>query len=329
MEIKNSKIRKSFLVAGIVVGLAGWSSLIWAFTTQTKEDNPVEEKVQVAAEPTKVKTDPNVESSIEAFLDKWGKAKGEGVKTLITENFDSVTGYYAYPVTVEKVGKRISLDLGLSTIEIPSQTVIAHKGFLDNVTNLKEGDNGLAIVKYDNNNITSVEVYQLNYAIADIGEAILNADFDKEGSTAKAKIAKEEKTYDVLKADEWKGMALLTSREIISSGMAPIFIVPTSSITASKDLTDTFYYIIAGTLESTSAGKTTLKSYEGKNVHLDFGVDSVSEETIGQPVWVHVVTKDGKIQNVELQSFENADLATMAEGLMTYISVAYAVHENE
>lgn len=294
-----------------------------------EEADKSEEKEEVKTEEVaKPKSNPNLDNSIKAFLEQWVEKKGETVNTIITENFDSVTGYYAYPFKVTTLDKTVTFDLGISSIEVPEQNIISYEGFTESVEELTEDSVGLAIVKYDDNNISQVEVYNLSYDFADIQNSILKVDLSSATKEGEGQEEKEEKTYSTLTVDDWKGMALLTSRDIVSKEMAPIFIVPNSDLQVKRDLTETFYYIIAGTLKSSDDKKTVLESYEGKTIELDFGA-TVPKEYLDSPVWIHAVTQDGIVQNVEFQSFKGADVKVMAEGMIAYISTAAITQHHE
>lgn len=302
--------------------------LIGCIDSKEKEVEVTDNDSKDSEEVVKPKSNPNLESSITAFLEQWSEKKGETVNTIITDNFDSVTGYYAYPFKVENLDKKITLDLGISKIEVPKQNVVSYGGFTDKVEELKDDSLGLAIVNYNNNSISQVEVHVLDYTFEEIQNSILTVDLSSAKEEVKDTETKEGKTYDALTADDWKGMALLTSREIVSKQMAPIFIVPNSSLTVERDLQDTFYYIIAGTLKSSSEKETLLESYVGKTITLNFG-NTVPEEYINSPVWIHVVTQDGIIQNIEFQQFKGAELGVMAEGVIAHISVAAVTQQED
>ncbi|MFF2798245.1 hypothetical protein [Lysinibacillus xylanilyticus] len=328
MEIKNKKVRRIFLYAGIVLGVGGWGTLVWGCSAQnieTKENiKESKEATEEVVTNVKVKADTNLNNSVEAFLNKWSTDSGREIKTTIIDNLKSIEGYYAYPVMITNVGKNIHMDLGLSQIEVPEQRVVSHTGFNDEVSPLKVSSSGLAIIQYKDNNIVGAEVYQLGSDFPVIQEAILNAKIDSKQKQVANNTKKEEKTYKSLKPEDWKGMSLLASRDILSKGMAPIFVVPNASINSkSGDLDGTYYYIIAGVLENTKQGGSVLKSYENKHINLDFGVDTEKAKTsLGKPVWIHAVTKDGVIQNVEVQSFEGANIKIMAEGMIGFINSA-------
>ena len=302
--------------------------LVGCLDSKEEEIEVIDNEATDTEEVAKPKSNPNLDSSVKAFLEQWVGKKGESVNTIITENFDSVTGYYAYPFKVETLDKNITLDLGISQIEVPQQNLVSYGGFGDKVEELKKDSVGLAIVNYNNNNISQVEVHILDYPFEEIQNSILTVDLSEGKDEDTAEEEKEDKSYDTLTADDWKGMALLTSREIISKEMAPIFIVPNSSLTVEKDLQDTFYYIIAGTLKSSNDKETQLESYEGKTITLDFG-STVPEEYINSPVWIHVVTQDGIIQNIEFQQFKGAELKVMAEGIIAHISVAAVTQQED
>ena len=317
MEGSNTKNRlRYFLIGGMILALGGL-----AFILVQEPDKENEEILpESLADAEETKSNPNLDSSIQAFLKQRSEKKGEDIKTIITENFDSVTGVYAYPFEVTKLEDTVTINLGISEVEVPKQTVISYGGFTEKVKEIEEGSVGLALITYNINQITEVELFSLKDSFTEIQNSILKADLSTK-QESESEVTTKQKTYQALDADDWKGMALLTSRDIVSRDMAPIFIVPNSSLTIAKDLQDTFYYIIAGTLQSSNTEGTVLKSYEGKTIRLDFGTE-VPQEYLGNPVWIHAVTQDGIIKNVEFQQFKGADLSVMAEGIIAYISTS-------
>lgn len=328
MEIKNKKLKRTFTGLGLAIGLTGWSLLAWGCTQQDEEVKESKPAETAKEEVSSTKGDPNLGNSIKAFLQSWMVNNKAMINILITENFDSVSGYHAYPVTITKTGNVVGLDLGLSKIEVPENNLTVYRGFNNTISKFAEGDTGLAIVKYNNNNIERVEVYKLQAGLSEIQDALLNTELENKSVTESSKEKKELKTYKSLTAEDWKGMTLLASRDIINKEMAPIFIVPNASLSAEKDLEGTFYYIIAGELIRSDDHVTELKSYEGKKISLDFGIKG-SEEHVGKPVWIHAVTENGEIKNIEMQSFEGANTKTMAEGMLTYISTASVIEFEE
>lgn len=283
------------------------------------EDKELEETSGVVKKVPK--SNPNLDSSIQAFLRDLSSKRDTEIKTIILDNFDSVNGLYVYPFKVLGLEDIVSIDLGISKIEVPKQNVISYSGFSENVEKLDKGSSGLAIVEYKENAIINVELYNLDYKFNEIQNSILKVDLSSVDKDEEEEQKKDEKSYKDLTVNDWKGMALLTSRDIVAREMAPIFLVPNSSVTVKKDLQDTFYYIITGTLVSSKEGETILKSYEGKNIKLDFGSE-VEEDYLNSPVWIHVVTQNGIIKNIEFQKFDGANLIVMSEGIIAYIGTS-------
>lgn len=315
------KTRKSKVIS---VSLILASSLLFAgCTEQDKEDTPTESKlIAKDDQSSKSNSTVNLDSSIKSFLDKISKEEGIAVQTMITDNFNSVEGVYAYPVEITKLGSTVEMNIGLSNISVPKQKVLGYDGFMEKVKDLKEDSKGLALVKYESNNIVEVEVYQLDHTFENLQESIAKYEYVEDSS--KDKVSKKEtKGYKDLSREDWKGMALLAAREAISKDLAPIFIVPNTSLKVKTDLVDTYIYIIVGELKKVEDGKTTLKTYEEKTISLDFEVKA-KETQLNTPSWIYVMTQDGKVKNIELQSFPEANMKTMAEGVMTYINVTAA-----
>lgn len=320
------KKKKRRVVLGSSALVVSLLTLYLATSDMNNTDNIKTDKVDKEVEETtnvlkKVpKSNPNLDSSVQAFLTDLMVKRDTEIQTIILDNFDSITGLYAYPFKVLDTEDVVSIDLGISKIEVPKQNVISYSGFSENVEKIHKGSSGLALVEYKENVITNVELYNLDYKFNEIQNSILKVDLTsavKNGEEQK----KEEKSYRDLTVNDWKGMALLTSRDIIAREMAPIFLVPNSSVTVKKDLQDTFYYIITGTLISSKEGETVLKTYEGKNIKLDFGSE-VQEDYLNSPVWIHVVTQNGIIKNIEFQKFDGANLLVMSEGIIAYIGTS-------
>lgn len=320
------KKKKRRVVLGSSALVVSLLTLYLATSDMNNTDNIKTDKVDKEVEETtnvlkKVpKSNPNLDSSVQAFLTDLMVKRDTEIQTIILDNFDSITGLYAYPFKVLDTEDVVSIDLGISKIEVPKQNVISYSGFSENVEKIHKGSSGLALVEYKENVITNVELYNLDYKFNEIQNSILKVDLTsavKNGEEQK----KEEKSYKDLTVNDWKGMALLTSRDIIAREMAPIFLVPNSSVTVKKDLQDTFYYIITGTLISSKEGETVLKTYEGKNIKLDFGSE-VQDDYLNSPVWIHVVTQNGIIKNIEFQKFDGANLLVMSEGIIAYIGTS-------
>ena len=320
------KKKKRRVVLGSSALVVSLLTLYLATSDMNNTDNIKTDKVDKEVEETtnvlkKIpKSNPNLDSSVQAFLTDLMVKRDTEIQTIILDNFDSITGLYAYPFKVLDTEDVVSIDLGISKIEVPKQNVISYSGFSENVEKIHKGSSGLALVEYKENVITNVELYNLDYKFNEIQNSILKVDLTsavKNGEEQK----KEEKSYKDLTVNDWKGMALLTSRDIIAREMAPIFLVPNSSVTVKKDLQDTFYYIITGTLISSKEGETVLKTYEGKNIKLDFGSE-VQDDYLNSPVWIHVVTQNGIIKNIEFQKFDGANLLVMSEGIIAYIGTS-------
>ena len=325
MEDKHRKFGRTFLIFKLVVFVS--ILLVIAITIystkQNKEDAPESEDAQKeeSAKGVELKSNPNIDTSVEAFLANWVDEHGVDLKKLITENFYSVTGHYVYAAELEDTEDVLTFNTGITTLMLHKNVLTVYDGFMDKVAEPNVGDTGLLIVNYNNDNIIDVEFYKLNSNLEEMRDSLLNTKIPVASNKNNSTSNKAEKVYSDLSAQDWQGMTLLASRDIITKDMAPIFIVPVTDINSATDLTDTFYYILAGELNSTSDMQTTLKTYEGKTISLDFKVNA-PESSHGRPVWIHVITKDGEIQSADVQAFEGADLNTMAEGMIGYITMS-------
>jgi hypothetical protein len=143
-----------------------------------------------------------------------------------------------------------------------------------------------------------------------------------DGKTAENQTTEQAtRSYKDLSADQWRGMTLLTAREIKKKNMAPLVSVPTKNIVAKDYLTGTYYYLIGGVIKSGGSDKTILTVQDGKTVTADFGVPDV-DKYVGRPVWLHIITHNSSIQNIEVQAFDEADATAMLAGMNSYIQIA-------
>lgn len=276
---------------------------------------------------SELESDQYLDNMTVSLLTQWSFLKGRVLKAHLTENLDKLNGLYVYSANVVKAGEIAQLDLGFTTEKVPSKIINSYKDFFSNPQELQEGSNALALVDYKDGKIIGVELYQEESSSRDeIQHAILKTDVIKkeEFRTVAEQKALEEASYEYLTVDDWKGMTLLANRDIINNGMAPIFVVPNTSLKQKKgDLEGTFYYMLAGVLTNGTTTYTQLTTYEGKTIDLDFGV-LYSKEDFGTPVWMHVITQDGVVENVEIQKFEGANIKTMSEGMLSFIGIASA-----
>lgn len=288
-----------------------------------KDDDKVAEvEIEETQKDSPKASDVNLTSALVTFLNDRSKTEKRAVQTIITDNFDSVTGIYAYAAKVTKDEKgTVTIDLGPSTLNVPKNKVVSYNNFLGSVSELKDNAEGLAIITYNNNIVESVEMYQLDHKVDVVRNAL--SEYDAKAFKADKKEKKKEdlsNPYASSTMDDWKGMALLTARDVVSKDMAPIFLVPKNSFTREELLTDTFYYIIAGTLKSSNEKETTLVTDTGRIITMDFGKE-VTDDQLNTPSWVHVITNDGEIANIEIQSFKGADIELMSDGVRSYIEV--------
>lgn len=275
---------------------------------------------------SELESDQYLDDVTDSFLTQWSFVKSRVLKTLLTENQDVLNGLYVYSSTVLKVGDTVEMELGFSKEKVSKKLINSYEDIFNNPRELEEGLNGIALVDYDKGKITNIDWYEESSTRDEIQHAILNTDIiKKEKFTSKEEQKElEDTTHEYLTADDWKGMTLLASRDIVDNDMAPIFVVPNTSLSQkSGDFEGTYYYVVAGVLKSISTDYTKMFSYEGKTFSLDFG-NVYATEHVGKPVWMHVVTEDGIVRNVEVQPFDGANMKTMAEGMMSYIGVASA-----
>lgn len=293
-------------------------------------EDEVQEVAEVAKEEVITRaSDANLTSSLVKFLEARSEAEQQPVKTIITDNFNSVTGLYAYPVKVMGVEKTVTiLDLGLSTIEVPLSKVVAHDNFMETVSELRDASEGLALVTYKDNRIEHVEIYQLEHNTEVVGSALAEYDASKFKATEKESSKEKNESFKDLTVKDWQGMALLTSRHIISQNMAPIFLVPRGPFSKDEMLTDTFYYIVAGTVLSSNEKETKLFTSEGRTITMDFGI-KLTDEQKEKPAWIHIITNKGSIENIEVQTFKDADIEVMSQGVLSHIEVSSVISSTD
>ena len=317
-------------ISGLVVAITAIT--YFGFEAVDRNADSSESKVnqeQVVKESTnKEKTDPtpsaNLSNSVETFINNWIKENGEMLKPLILDNFDSLTGSYIYAGEVISIEDHVVINTDISDIMVQPNQINSYRDLGQVVEQLEVGDLGVSIVEYKEGSLVGVDFHKVSTGtFAQIQMAILGAEvYNKSDSTDKAE-SEVVDDYSKSKAKDWKGMALLTAREALNKGLAPIFIVPNSSLTLEKDLNESFYYIIAGNFVSTTEKKTVLSTYQGKNISLDFGINpkglELKKET---PTWVYLLVNEGEIESVEVQQFSGGKFAVMAEGVMDYITTS-------
>lgn len=273
-----------------------------------------------------LESDLQLDTTIGPYITQWAFLKGRVIKIHLTENLDKLDGVYVYSANILKVGEVAELDLGFITEKVPSKLINSYKDFYNKPQDLKKDSNAIALVDYKDGKIIEVDLYHSRLTRDEIQRALLKIDIIKKEdfSTADEQKALKGDSHEYLTVDDWKGMSLLANRDIINSGMAPIFIVPITALRQDKgDLEGTFYYVVGGMLFGGDPDFTSLLTYEGKRIDLDFGMD-YNPEDFGKPVWMHVITQDGVVENVEVQTFDGANIKTMSEGMLSFIGVASA-----
>lgn len=360
----SKKIKRGFLVVGVTFGLSAWGVFFYGASKHTEDiapknvkwsevehgeetpesaDNSVNPKakdnnssasldkpdedllVERVKSLKELDGEDKLDSEVADLLTKLSFNKDVVLKMLKNASFMPLNGTYVYPATVVAVGDNIEISLGLSKESVAKSRVSTYRNLTGNKGKVEEGSNYLSLVKYSKGRVLDVELYYTKNTVDNIQHAILKSNIKKEEFKTKLAQKKlEDNSFENLTIDEWKGMTLLASRDILAKDMGPIVVVPTASLSQSNgDFEGTFYYIVGGQLEKTSPEKTVLRTYEGKTINLDFGVDN-AKKYIGSPVWVHLVTQEGSIQNVEIQGFSGANVRTMSAGMISFIGTASA-----
>lgn len=312
---------KSFYVIYILTAIV----LVWLFvgrsdnaTTNTVDSVSTEEVVE-----KQVEADTNLRNSIEAFLVSWEEDKGVTLKLPTDSDSSNKSGYYVYSIQLGKMDKLIYLKGGEFELTLPEGKVATYEQFTGESKELELGTTALAIIQFKDNNAVNAFAYQLKSSGKVLTKTLESVVLPREdvGKKDEEKTKEDLRSYKELTADQWRGMTLLTAREIKKKNMAPVISVPNQNINSIDYLIGTYYYVIGGVVKSGDAEKTVLTVQDGKNVTADFAVPDVADY-LGQPVWLHIVTHNSEIQNIEVQVFSGAEPSAMLAGMNSYIQVA-------
>lgn len=258
--------------------------------------------------------------------------EGFVLKTLANESILPLNGTYVFASEIKEAGKDVKLDFQIGSETVTEEMFNSVSSLGGSKVEPKEGMVGLALINYNKGKAESISFTKLDNSLEEVQHSIMRLNFvNKESFENEEEQEEINKTsYENLTSDEWKGMALLASRDVLDNDMAPIFVAPKEPISQEKgDLEGTYYYLIAGLLTEQSSSSMTIKNQEGKEIRLDFG-DINAATHVGKPVWLHVVTEDGKVKSTITQSFPGANLVTMIEGVNKYIesTVLEAINED-
>lgn len=265
--------------------------------------------------------DQNLKNSIEVFLTQWQKDKEVNLIMPSADKGGIKSGYYVYSVTLSKADKLVILTGSNFDFRLPIGKVAMYEQFSNVSTDLSTKSTALAIVQFKENTAISASAYQLKSSLGVLTKTLAASSF-KEGTATEGQTTEQiARSYKELSADQWRGMTLLTAREIKKKNMAPVISVPNKNVNSKDYLIGTYYYIIGGVVKSGNDKETVLTVQGEKDITLDFAIPSVSKY-VGQPVWLHIVTHKGEIQNIEVQAFEGADANAMLAGMNSYIQIA-------
>lgn len=298
--------------------------VIWWFAVNRNNStgNQPAELEQGTTQEQESYVDQNLKNSIEVFLTQWQKDKQ--VKLILPADVkaEKKTGYYVYAATIGETDKLASLKASGLDVKLPLSKVATYQQFSSMSSDLSVGSTALAIIEFKENSAISASTYQLKSPLGVLTKTLAVSSIKEDGTAAQGQTTEQaSRSYKDLSADQWRGMTLLTAREIKKKNMAPVVSVPTKNIVSKEYLTGTYYYLIGGVIKSGGSDKTTLTVQDSKTVTADFGVPSV-DTYLGQPVWLHIVTHNGSIQNIEVQSFAGADTIAMLAGMNAYIQAA-------
>ena len=302
------KIAVSGAVAACLIG----GGLTWYFVD--KEDEPAEEVISIDEDSKEFKSDPNLNSNVEAYLNRWVEVNKQPIEKLMFTNTENITGAFVYGATLTDDDGKAKIDLGISTLTVDRKLVTIYDGFNDYVSKETTDLNGVAIVHYSADVVKYVEFRALDVPRENVDEAVLTADINNtpDGEPTEESIAD---AYLEMTSGEWAELASLTSKEYVNSNLAPpTFLLPSSNLTVSGDLIDNPNYIIVGELTNVGDKETMLKTLDGA-VTLDFVVE---EPVLNQPMWLHVLVHDGGVESVSQQVFEGADLTVVANGVKSF-----------
>lgn len=305
------KAKKTTFALAVTVGLVG-SGLVWGLNREEPTTTVTEKESVVAVD---YESDPNLANNVSAFLNNWVESNKEDLHKMILTNFEELNGSYVYGANLKYEEDRSTIDLGISTLTVDNKLITSYDGFKTSALPLEEVDNGIAIVKYETDQIASVEFRAIEAPLEDLTQAVLGADIAQVNTEDSETVTSSEKKYEDLTSSDWAELALLTSKEFVNKELAPpVFLVPDSDISIKGVLTSNPNYIIAGAVVSTSEGETMLRTLEG-DVSLDY---AIKEPVLNEPMWLHMLVHDGKVESVTQQVFEGADLNTMLKGVIQF-----------
>lgn len=271
---------------------------------------------------TNMKGEKEIDQKVKKYLSKISFSTANGVvfKTLTTQSKKALNGHYVFGGSVRAITPdSVIFDAGIEVVEVEKSNLKLYSNFDKKKASPKLDSKALLVFRYIDGKVVDADVVQLDTTLESVQHAVLDSGaYVETFSNKKEQLKVESESYERTTMGAWSSMAKTTAKQIQKSNMAPVFLMPHTNIIQHRgDLEGNYYYIIAGILQNSSKGYTSLKSYEGKNISLDFGDDKFSKHR-NQVVWMHVITKKGKVQNIEVQEFPGANLKTMVSGITDY-----------
>lgn len=275
----------------------------------------VEESKEISSVPS-IEVQRNLKESLQSFADK---QIADGNALIINKDTKILSdGNYLLAATVEESDEQTSFSTVSGIISLTKNKVVVYKGFEETLDSVSKGDSGLLIANISGGKATDVTFRKMPFSEEAIAQSLSLVTVKPIKAKPNAG-PKEEKTYKDLTVDDWRGMALLTSREIVNKGMAPVFTVPTKSVQFQDYFKGSFYYILAADFVGSQNGESTFRVKQGKQISINLDLSQYKDYE-NSAVWVHMVTHNGELKNVELQKFNEADYNTMLDGVLSFIA---------